>query len=326
MSFHNNAIFWVEVEKVHPNPFQPRRDFDEEALRGLADSIRQYGVLQPLTVTRKEVAKEDGGLAVEYELIAGERRLRASKLAGIAQVPVTIRDSEDDDRVKLEIAIIENLQREDLNVIDRARAFQRLVSDFGFKHGEVGKKVGKSREYVSNTLRLLALPEDMLAALGEGKINEGHTRPLLMLIDRPQEQQTLFKEIMARRMNVREAEQISRRIAYEKVRRSSTTYSPDLVALEEQLSEHIGARVRIESKEGAGRIFIDFDSPDILNKVLMLLKKERDAVSAAIAEVEDVAATTPRVTQDSGEAEDIEASVSPPSSEDDLYSVGNFSL
>ena len=140
-----------------------------------------YGVLQPLTVTRKEVQKEDGGLATEYELIAGERRLRASKLAGLREVPALIRSQEDDDRVKLELSIIENLQREDLNPVDRARSFHQLAEQFGLKHAEIAKKMGKSREYVSNTLRLLSLPEDVLHALAEKKISEGHTRPLLML-------------------------------------------------------------------------------------------------------------------------------------------------
>src|ERR1700759_3518817 len=159
--FYNNAIFWVEVEKIKPNPFQPRKEFDEAKLSDLARSIRQYGVIQPLTVSRKEVTKGDGGLAAEYELIAGERRLRAAKLAGVREVPVLIRDSFDDDKTKLELAIIENLQREDLNAIDRAKAFAKLVDEFGFKHTQIAEKVGKSREYVSNTIRLLALPEEI---------------------------------------------------------------------------------------------------------------------------------------------------------------------
>ncbi|MFA6446140.1 MAG: ParB/RepB/Spo0J family partition protein, partial [Candidatus Paceibacterota bacterium] len=145
MEFLNNAIFWVEVEKIRPNPFQPRKEFDEARLRDLADSIRMYGVLQPLVVTRKEFQKEDGGLGVEYELISGERRLRASKLAGIPQVPVLIRSSEESDRVKLELAIIENLQREDLNSVDRAHSFERLVKEFNLTHADIGRKMGKSR-------------------------------------------------------------------------------------------------------------------------------------------------------------------------------------
>ena len=156
--FYSDSIFWIEVEKVKPNPFQPRHEFDQDRLRDLAESIRMYGVLQPLVVTRVEVVKEDGGLATEYELISGERRLRASKLAGLSQVPVIIRSSHEDARVKLELAIIENLQREDLNPVDRARAFQRLVDEFNFKHIQIAEKVGKSREYVSNSLRLLTLP------------------------------------------------------------------------------------------------------------------------------------------------------------------------
>jgi ParB family chromosome partitioning protein len=195
--FYNDSVFWIDVEKIHPNPFQPRREFDEAQLQSLADSIRQYGVLQALVVTRKEVPKEDGGLAVEYELIAGERRLRASKLAGLTQVPALIKvGDEENDLMKLELAIIENIQREDLNPVDRSRAFQRLIDEFGFKHVDIAKKVGKSREYVSNSVRLLALPPEILDALSVGKISEGHSRPLLMLIDKPEEQNTLFKEII----------------------------------------------------------------------------------------------------------------------------------
>ena len=130
---YQNAIFWIEIEKIKPNPFQPRKEFDEYKLRDLADSIKQYGILQPLVVTRREIEKAEGGLAVEYELIAGERRLRASKIAGLTQVPVLIRigeeGKEEEDRMKLELAIIENLQREDLNPVDRAKAFQRLADD-----------------------------------------------------------------------------------------------------------------------------------------------------------------------------------------------------
>ena len=121
--FYNDAIFWIEVDKIKPNPFQPRREFDEVQLRSLADSIRQYGVLQALVVTRNEIEKEGGGLDVEYELVAGERPLRAARLAGLAQVPVLIRDGEETDLMKLELAIIENIQREDLSPVDRARAF-----------------------------------------------------------------------------------------------------------------------------------------------------------------------------------------------------------
>jgi len=258
MQFYNNSIFWIEVEKIKPNPFQPRIEFDEERLRDLAISIRQYGILQPLVVTRKEVQKEDGGLVSEYELISGERRLRASKIAGLTQVPAIIKSGENDDKLKLELAIIENLQREDLNPLDRAKAFKKLADEFGLKHGEIGQKVGKSREYVSNSIRLLLLPEEMQLALAEGKISEGHTRPLLMLIDRKAEQTTLFKEIMLKKMTVRETEKIARQIAFERARKFDDAMRPEIIEMQEKLSEALGTRVSIERKAKGGKIHIDF--------------------------------------------------------------------
>lgn len=273
--FFSNSIFWIEAEKVKPNPYQPRHEFDEAKLRDLADSIRQYGILQPLVVTRREIFKEDGGLAVEYELISGERRLRASKIAGLSQVPVIIRNSEEDGKLKLELAIIENLQREDLNPVDRAKAFHRLVDEFNFKHAEIGQKVGKSREYVTNTLRILALPEEMLNALSEGKISEGHTRPLLMLAERPQEQNVLFKEIIFRKMTVREAESSARKIAVERVRRKDNAPDPEIAEFEGKLTQSLGTRVHIEKKETGGKILIDFFSNDDLRAILDMIESNK---------------------------------------------------
>src|SRR5690606_16264434 len=213
MAFEGDSIYWVEVEKVVPYPFQPRREFDENKLRELADSIRMYGVLQPLTVTRHEVQREDGTFYTEYELIAGERRLRASKLAGVSQVPVIIREGEESEQEKLELAIIENLQREDLNAVDRALAFRQLAEQFGLSHAQVAQKVGRSREYVSNSIRLLALPEHILDALKRGDISEGHARTLLMLADRPEEQEVVFQELLLKKLSVRELERIVRKTA-----------------------------------------------------------------------------------------------------------------
>lgn len=274
---YNNAVFWIEVEKIKPNPFQPRHDFDEDKLRALADSIRQYGVLQPLVVTRQEFARSDGGLAVEYELIAGERRWRAAKIAGISQVPALIRDGEQSDKLKLEMAIIENLQREDLNPVDRAQAFQQLVQDFKLTHVEVAKRVGKSREYVSNSIRLLALPEEMIQALSDGKISEGHTRPLLMLSDKPDEQKTLFQEIITRKLTVREAESLARRVAHEKIRNKNYIVDPAIVELEQKLTEKLGTRVRVEKKEVGGKVTIDFFSNDDLSQILDWLNSSSPA-------------------------------------------------
>ncbi len=274
--FYNDSIFWIDVDKIVPNPFQPRREFDEMQLQSLADSIRQYGVLQALVVTRKEMPKEDGGLAVEYELIAGERRLRASKLAGLTQVPVLIKvGDEGNDLMKLELAIIENIQREDLNPVDRARAFQRLIDEFGFKHSVIAKKVGKSREYVSNSVRLLSLPGVIQEAISQGKISEGHARPLMMLGDRVEEQMTLFKEIMFKKLTVREAEAIGRRIAYDKIRKKGATLDPETQEMEERLTESLGTRVSIEKREHGGKILIDFFSNQDLHEILELIKSNK---------------------------------------------------
>jgi ParB family chromosome partitioning protein len=269
--FLDNSIFWIETGKIQPNPYQPRREFDEEALQSLADSIRQYGVLQALVVTRREEERDDGGIAVHYELISGERRLRASKLAGVAQVPAIIKTGEESDSLKLELAIIENLQREDLNPLDRAKAFAQLVDKFGLKHSEVGKKVGKSREYVSNSIRLLQLPEEALQALSEGKITEGHARPLLMLIDRPEEQTTLYKEIIYKRLTVRDAEKIARSIAKDRVRKVSKSKDPHIESIEEQLSEQLGTRVHIQQNKNGGKLEIDFFTKDDLQTLLTVM-------------------------------------------------------
>src|SRR3989344_4050578 len=329
--FFSNAIFWVEVDKIHPNPYQPRQEFDEAKLKDLADSIRMYGVLQPLVVTRQERMKEEGGLLVEYELISGERRLRASKLAGLEQVPVIIRATEQSDREKLELAIIENLQREDLNPVDRARAFQRLVDEFKFKHSEIGAKVGKSRVYVSNTLRILALPEEMLVAISEGKISEGHTRPLLMLTDRPEEQMTLFKEIVFKKITVREAEQIARKIAFDRVRKHDSSVDPETLAIEAKLKESLGTRVRVERREVGGRITIDFFSDEALQAIVDFMNGKKSdgktVPTVTVGTAQNVISTASELVVASSEApvddrseEEIKAD------EEDLYSLKNFSI
>jgi ParB family chromosome partitioning protein len=327
--FYNNAIFWVDVEKIRPNPFQPRRDFDQMALKALSDSIRQYGVLQALVVTRKEIFNDDGSMSVEYELIAGERRLRASKMAGLQQVPVLIRAKEDSDLMKLELAIIENIQREDLNAVDRAKAFQQLSKEFGFKHSQIAEKVGKSREYVSNTIRILALPEEMLQGLAEGKISEGHTRPLLMLADRPEEQMTLFKEIVFKKMNVREAEVVARKIAVEKQRRKDII-DPEITELEGKLAESLGTRVSIEKKEVGGKVTIDFFSNDDLRAILQLVEKNRKGIQSDAAAVNNVEPEDSLVIEPQPESkpfeDDPDAQLSEKEDDEDLYSLKNFSI
>jgi ParB family transcriptional regulator, chromosome partitioning protein len=323
-NLYSNSIFFIDVDKIQPNPFQPRREFEEGPLKDLADSIRQYGVLQPLTVSRVEKETADGGLVTEYELIAGERRLRASKLAGLSQVPVIIRVG-DDNMMKLELAIIENLQREDLNAVERARAFARLVEEFKFTHAQIGAKVGKSREYVSNTIRLLALPQEMLNALSEGKINEGHTRPLMMLASRPEEQQTLFKEIQFRKISVREAERIARRIAVEKVRNHATMPNPELMQIEQKLQETFGTRVHIEPKEQGGKITIDYFSDADLDTILHAIKDKGDAAMPVQPVTEEAAKEEKEVVEELEDRTPDEVSKSEEDI-DDLYNLKNFSL
>ncbi|HVU06775.1 MAG TPA: ParB/RepB/Spo0J family partition protein [Candidatus Paceibacterota bacterium] len=335
--FSGDSIFWIDTEKIRPNPYQPRREFDEAALRALAESIRMYGLLQPLVVTRTELAKEDGGLTVEYELISGERRLRASKLLGLPQVPAIIRADSENARLKLELAIIENLQREDLNPVERARSFQQLSEEFGLKHIQIAQKVGKSREYVSNSIRLLALPADALDALSQGQISEGHARPLLMLSDRPQEQATLFKEIMFKRLTVRETELIARTIAVERSRKAKVAANLELAEFEKKLSEALHTRVQIEQRQKGGKITIDFFSPEDLKSIMDMVQGGRVAVVASApaapvasgapaVSVADVPAETPATSAASPIDDRSKDEIKEDENSEDLYSLKNFSL
>lgn len=298
-AYESNSVFWVEVEKIVPNPFQPRKEFNEQKLQELAESIRMYGVLQPLVVTRKEITLPSGAFRTEYEIIAGERRLRASKLAGLSQVPVLIRSGQETELMKLELAIIENLQREDLNPVDRALAFEQLASQFGLSHKEIGRRMGRSRVYVANSIRLLGLPETILTALRTGEISDGHARTLLMLKDRPEEQDVLFREILLKKLSVREVEHLSRQIATEKVRkRSWKDLEPELKELEKRFSESLGTKVQIAKTEYGGKVVIDYFSEDDLMNILTLVrgsgsvfsiptkekgKEQREALASVVA-------------------------------------------
>jgi ParB family chromosome partitioning protein len=240
-------------------------------------------------------------------------------------VPAIIRSDAQDARLKLELAIIENLQREDLNPVDRARSFDRLVTEFDMKHAQVALKIGKSREYVSNSLRLLGLPEYILQALSEGKITEGHARPLMMLCDRPDEQSTLFKEIVFKKLTVRETEGIARRIAVEKVRKVERKFDPEIVELENKVSQSLGTRVAIEHKQQGGKITISFFSDDDLKNLLGIItstsvsKAEKDSAKA-MAEVSAI--------NESATPLDDRPKEEQKADEDDgeLYSLKNFTV
>jgi len=275
MAFQGDSIYWVEVGKIVANPFQPRKEFNEDKLKELSESIRMYGILQPLTVTRKEIQSDDGAFYTEYELIAGERRLRASKLAGLEQVPVIIRSGEDTEQEKLELAIIENLQREDLNAVDRALAFRQLADVFKLSHSQVAKKVGRSRMYVSNTLRLLGLPDCILNSVALGDISEGHARTLLMLKERPEEQDVVYREILLKKLSVREVERIARKIATDKVRKKQwNDTDAHLIAIEKEFTDTLGTRVQIAKTDFGGKVTIDYFSEDDLHKLLTLMQQQ----------------------------------------------------
>lgn len=265
---HEN-IFWIERSRIEPNPFQPRREFDPEALQSLADSLRTHGMLQPILVSRVEV-ETTRGMEVKYQLIAGERRWRAAELAGMDQVPVIIK-KEQDDRMKLELALIENVQREDLNAIERAKAFRQLIDEFKLVQREVAARVGKSRESVANTLRLLSLPPDMQDAMVRGDITEGHARAILMAGDSPEHQRRLFDEIVAGKLNVRQAEDAARRIAGRELtprRRAASPGDAETRSWETRLQEMFGTKVQVQKLGDKGKIVIEFYSDEELRAII----------------------------------------------------------
>ena len=240
---------------------------------------------------------------------------------------------------KLELAIIENLQREDLNAVERARAFFRLVEEFKFTHTQIGQKMGKSREYVSNTLRLLSLPQEVLDALSAGKISEGHTRPILMLTDRPEEQMVLFKEIVFKKMTVRDAEKVARRIAYDRVRKKEYILDPEIAEMEEKLGETLGTRVQIDKKENGGQIKIDFFTNDDLHTILSLIKERNEGNKTEMLDKYiaskggEVVLSAPSEATIEGVLidEDIEmlddrTEEEKQKAEEDLYNIKNFSI
>ncbi|MFQ3678727.1 MAG: ParB/RepB/Spo0J family partition protein, partial [Fimbriimonadaceae bacterium] len=256
----------VAIDAIVPNQRQPRQNFDEEALRELADSIRQVGILQPLVVRPLSEGK--------YELIAGERRLRAAQLAGLERVPVTIRAAGHQD--SLEIALIENVQREDISPLEQARAYRRLIDEFGLTQEQVADKVGKSRTAVANTVRLLRLPPAILEGLQAGKITEGHARALLAI---PSEvlQLALYDKILRTGMTVRDvekaaqAEEVRQPSRRRKPSRADSAADPQWQPLEEAVSTYFGAPTRLIKSEVGGKIEIEFYSDDDLMRILDVL-------------------------------------------------------
>lgn len=250
----------VLVADILPNPHQPRLHFDEARLAELAESIREYGILQPLVVS--PLATGPG----KYELIAGERRLQAAKRVGLKLVPVILREASSDQE-KLELAIIENIQRHDLNPIEEAKAYLRLTEEFGLHQEEIAKKMAKSRSNISNTLRLLTLPVEIQRAIIDGKISEGHAKALLA-VENPEKQRALFDLIIREELTVRETEGKAREVSIRSHLRATRNPAPELSAKEEWLTEQLGTKVRIQSKGKGGKITIEFYSSEELNGIL----------------------------------------------------------
>jgi ParB family chromosome partitioning protein len=256
----SSGVTQIPVNQISPNPRQPRTHFDSTELEELAASIREHGVIQPLIVSKKE--KGAG-----YLLIAGERRLQASIHAGLKTVPVIIRQTTDQERLVL--ALIENVQRADLNPLEKAIAYKQLAEEFGLTHEEISTHVGKSRVAVTNTLHLLKLPKVAQTALVEEQITEGHARALLML-ETPLSQTAALHHVIAREMSVRETEEYVRRLKGEKNQsKPKPAPLPDIVALEERLQSSLGTKVNLRhNKAGRGSLTLHFYSDDELNSLL----------------------------------------------------------
>lgn len=270
------SIFHIEVEKIKPNPQQPRRQFEEEALRDLASSIREFGILQPIVVTKIET-ETPTGTSVEYQLIAGERRLLASKLLGLEHIPAIIRNI-DLERERLELAIIENIQREGLNPIERARAFAKLQDEFRLTQREIAVRLGKSRESIANTVRLLDLPAAITEALEKNQISESHGR-LLLAIEDPGTQERIFRELLEKRMTTRDLKNKVRNAKPENQKEELAGMSPEIKMMQEKLSSELGAPVKIESEGERGRITITFYSPEELKNIVDKFGSEEDQAS-----------------------------------------------
>lgn len=253
----------VPILKVEPNPDQPRRQFDEDSLQELADSIKQYGILQPLIVKKHENF---------YEIIAGERRWRAAKLAGLKEVPVLIRDYAENEIV--EIALIENIQREDLNPIEEALAYKRLMEEFSLKQDQVASKVSKSRAAITNSLRLLKLDQRVQNLLSEEMITTGHARALLAINDSDQQYEIAMK-VFDEKLSVREIEKLVKQMSKQKKetpREENKVQEYLFASMEESLKQALGSKVNIKNKNNKGRIEIEYYSKEELDRLVDMLR------------------------------------------------------
>ena len=264
--YEKSAYQQLPIYKVEPNPDQPRQDFDEEELQTLADSISVHGIIQPLTVRELPSGY--------YQIIAGERRWRAARLAGLSDVPVVVIEA--DDKKAMELALIENLQRQDLNPVEEALGYQTLINEYGLTQEEAAQQVGKSRPAVTNALRLLGLCPEVLELLRTGQITAGHARAILTLKSE-KKQQEAAKKILALALSVRQAETLCKNMTKEPEKKKEEIFAVDYVAeCEKQLSKHLGRGVKIINGKRKGRFELEFygqEDLQILLDALMKLQK-----------------------------------------------------
>lgn len=258
---NGEAVFEIPVDQILTNAYQPRLDFNDENLRELADSIKEYGILQPLVATQEGTA---------YRLIAGERRLRAAKLLGLKTVPVVVRTS--DDHGRFAMALVENIQRVDLNPVECALAYQRLREEFNFTVQQIANKVGLPRPTISNYLRVLALPKEVQQGLRDGTITFGHAKAILSIPD-ASEQSAFYQHLVTGKLSADRAYLQAREISKKPITKRSYHANPDIVQKEELLREYLGTRVNIEKRTGKiGEIRIQYYSPEeltaIINKII----------------------------------------------------------
>ena len=261
----------IPIAEIEVNPFQPRTHFDQEALQELSDSIKVHGIIQPITVRR--LAEK------QYQLISGERRFQASKLAGLESIPAYIRSA--DDQQMLEMALIENIQRENLNAIEISLSYQRLISECHLKQEELGERVGKNRATVTNYLRLLKLPPDIQIAVRDNKISMGHARAIIN-VENPEQQLYIFKKIIDEDLSVRKVEELVRELSAAKTQATTSPSSAnqqnaasrEVIQIQSRLSSHFGTRVVVKSDGKKGDIRIPFLSIEDLNRILDILKMQ----------------------------------------------------
>jgi ParB family chromosome partitioning protein len=266
-SLPESGIKQIPTTQISPNPRQPRSRFDPEELNELAESIREHGVIQPLILTQSDTAEE-------FTLIAGERRLLAAQLINLEEVPAIIRGASDQQLV--ELALVENVQRADLGPLETAEAYRQLSEDFDLSHEIIAARVGKNRVTITNTLRLLKLPDDVKQSLASGEISEGHARTLLAL-PTDEAQSAALKSIVKYGLNVRQTEELVRKLSGEKPRKQpKRTPAPEIKAIEEQLRQRLGTRVNLSQKSKGGTLTIYYYSTEELDTILDLILSESD--------------------------------------------------